>query len=138
MVPGVTTDSATDITLASATLQGSANAFGTETALHFDYGLTTSYGSTAAATPGSVNGTTPVAVSAPIAGLLPGQTYHYRLVATSDAGTVQGADLTFATVTNDTDGDGLRDAWNAPTIARKPEIATAAPNRSLLLPSRKT
>jgi hypothetical protein len=37
-------------------------------------------------------------VSVPLTGLTPGTTYHYRLVATSDAGTGRGADAAFTTV----------------------------------------
>ena len=37
-------------------------------------------------------------MSASLTGLTPGTTYHYRLVATSDAGTGRGADATFTTV----------------------------------------
>ena len=39
----------------------------------------------------------PQNVGAAVAGLKNGTTYHYRLVATSDAGTTYGSDLTFAT-----------------------------------------
>jgi hypothetical protein len=37
-------------------------------------------------------------VAASLSGLTPGTTYHYRLIAASDAGTGRGADATFATV----------------------------------------
>src|SRR5207249_3985955 len=43
------------------------------------------------------SGTSNVSVSAPLAGLTPGTTYHYRLVATSSAGTSRGADGIFTT-----------------------------------------
>ena len=39
----------------------------------------------------------PVAVSASVNGLAPGTRYHYRLVASSAAGTTQGSDATFTT-----------------------------------------
>ena len=37
-------------------------------------------------------------MTAPLSGLTPGTTYHFRLVARSDAGTSVGADVTFTTV----------------------------------------
>ena len=54
----------------------------------FEYGLTTSYGTTVAATPATVTGTTATAASATLGSLLSGTTYHYRIVATSPGGTV--------------------------------------------------
>ncbi len=64
---------------------------------HFDYGTSASYGTSVAcsALPGS--GTSPVAVSAPVTGLEPSTTYHFRIVATNASGTSSGADQTFET-----------------------------------------
>src|SRR5439155_6305765 len=59
------------------------------------YGRTTSYGSTTSAKSAG-SGTSAVAVSASVSGLSAGEVYHYRLVATSDAGTTRGSDATFA------------------------------------------
>ncbi len=92
--PQVVTGSASSVTTASATLNGTANPSSRATSWHFEYGTSTSYGtSTAAKDAGS--GTSPVAVAAPITGLTSGRTYHFRLVATSDAGTSRGSDQTF-------------------------------------------
>ena len=46
-------------------------------AVSFEYGLTTAYGTTVAATPATVTGTTATAVSATLADCCPGTTYHY-------------------------------------------------------------
>ena len=73
----------------SATLNGTVNANGRPTTYYFEYGKTTSYGTKTAVQSGG-SGTSPVAVSASITGLQTGQTYHFRLVATSDAGTSAG------------------------------------------------
>ena len=63
----------------------------------FQYGLTTSYGST---TPMQTqNGNTLRPVSANIAGLLANRTYHFRIVAHNNAGTSFGADRIFTTLT---------------------------------------
>jgi hypothetical protein len=77
---------------------GTVNSQGLATTYLFDYGKTTSYGSkTASKSAGS--GTTTVAASTTISSLSPGTTYHYRIVATSSAGTSRGADRSFKTGT---------------------------------------
>jgi hypothetical protein len=94
--PEVTTGSATGVGVTTATLTGSVNPKGLTTSWQFEYGTTTAYGSkTPSKSAGAGNGAT--VVSAAIAGLAPGTTYHFRLVASSSAGTTDGADLTFAT-----------------------------------------
>jgi hypothetical protein len=45
------------------------------------------------------SGSDPVTVQIPVQGLTPGTTYHFRVVATSDAGTATGADAVFRTAT---------------------------------------
>ena len=96
LTPGVTTSAATNVTSASATLNGLVNPDGSTTSAHFDYGLTTSYtDSTPAQDMGS--GIIPVPASVPIAGLNFGTTYHYRLAATNPNGSALGADQTFVT-----------------------------------------
>src|SRR4029078_7609857 len=49
--PGVTTKSATDITTTGAKLNGTANPMGAPTTAAFDYGTTTSFGSSVTAVP---------------------------------------------------------------------------------------
>ncbi len=95
--PQATTLAATEVTDISATLNGTVNAGGPVTSVVFEYGPTTSYGNTLTAVPSPLTGSTPTAVAATLEGLPPGTTYHYRVVATNEAGTVQGADLTFTT-----------------------------------------
>ncbi len=94
--PVVVTGAASAITQTSATVAGRVNPNGLATTYHFEYGPTTAYGSsTPSASAGSGNAL--AGVSATLAGLMPGSTYHYRLDATSSAGTVQGAYGTFTT-----------------------------------------
>jgi hypothetical protein len=95
--PWATTGAANPITATSATLNGTVSATGLAPTAQFKYGLTTSYGSTMDATPGSINGPSEQAFSARISGLQLGKTYHYRLSATSPLGTNVGADMTFVT-----------------------------------------
>jgi len=69
-----------------------------EASYEFEWGTTSAYGNTTPETPGNLAaGEEPVAVEAQLTGLIPGQTYHYRLLATDGAGTTQGPDQTFTT-----------------------------------------
>ncbi len=94
--PVATTSAAGSIASTSVKLNGRVDPNGRSTTYLFEYGTTTSYGSkTSSSSAGS--GTSSVAVSKTVNGLKPGTLYHFRLVATSDAGTSTGADLTFTT-----------------------------------------
>lgn len=90
---------ASSISDTGANLAGSVIANGTATTVKFEYGLTQSYGVVVASTPSSVNGTAATPVSATLGGLLPGKTYHFRVVATNAGGTSVGASMTFTTGT---------------------------------------
>jgi sugar lactone lactonase YvrE len=94
--PSVTTEPATNVTAAGATLNGTVNPNGAETKYYFEYGTTISYGmKTSEVSAGS--GTSNVKVSRAITGLTAGTTYHFRIVASNSAGTSHGGDLTFKT-----------------------------------------
>ena len=94
--PGVSTGAASSITTSAATLTGTVDPKGRATTYRFEYGLSTAYGSqTGSSSAGSGDGA--ISVSARVSGLATGATYHYRLVATSDAGTSTGKDATFTT-----------------------------------------
>lgn len=94
--PTASTQDATSIGETTATFHGQVNATGLETTVTFEYGLTTSYGASVAATPSTVDGDSDVSVSADVSGLLNGETYHYRTVATKGSKVVYGADVSFA------------------------------------------
>jgi hypothetical protein len=83
----------------AAALTAKVNPEGNATSYRFEYGLTSSYGSSASLPEGSLSASfnnEPVSVT--IAKLVPGTTYHYRLVATDSKGhTTVGADATFTT-----------------------------------------
>jgi hypothetical protein len=87
-------------------LNGTVNANGGATTYHFQFGITTAYGSNVPATDASAgNGTGPVAVTQLVATLPPEVPYHYRLVAHNAGGTSISNDEEFVT----------------PPIASKPE-----------------
>ena len=114
--PVAVTGSATSVTTTTATLNGTVDPNGRATTWYFEYGTSTGYGSkTAEKSAGS--GTSTAGVSAPVSGLTRGRLYHYRLVATSDAGTSRGADQTFSTITAPTAVTGAASSI-APTSAR--------------------
>jgi hypothetical protein len=88
--PVVSTGPAQPVGTTTATLTGTVGPGGTT--YRFEYGTTTAYGlSTAEQTTG--DGVEPEAVSAPLQGLTPSTTYHYRLVADG----VPGEDRAFTT-----------------------------------------
>lgn len=87
--PTATTAAATSVGPTTATLNGTVNPNGQPASVSFDYGLTTSYGSTAVVT-GSLTGATAQAVTAGISGLLAGTTYHFRVAASNVLGSATG------------------------------------------------
>jgi len=97
-VPTVATDAATAIGITNATLNGTVNPNSQPASVHFSYGLTTNYGSTASVA-GTLAGATGQAVSANITGLAAGTVYHFRAVATNVLGLAAGLDQTFTTAT---------------------------------------
>ena len=94
--PQLSIGAASGVGIDAATLNGSVNPEAHSTTYHFEYGPTTAYGnSTAATAAGSSQETAPVAAG--IGGLDPSTTYHYRLVATNAVGPATTADATFTT-----------------------------------------
>jgi hypothetical protein len=94
--PQASTGAASAVTPTSATLNGTVTPSGRATTWFFEYGTSTSYGSKTAAKD-VAPATSPFAVAGQVTGLTAGRVYHFRLVATSDAGTSRGSDQTFTT-----------------------------------------
>jgi hypothetical protein len=95
--PVVAADSATPIA-GGFELSGSVNPKGTATACHFEYGPTTTYGTSIPVPDGSAgSGSVAVAVSQDLTGLLPNTTYHFRLSAHNTGPAVTTVDQTFTT-----------------------------------------
>jgi len=95
--PSAGTIPASGIGETETTLNGLVNANNADTSVTFEYGTTTSYGTTIAAVPGAVTGGADTPVSASITGLTPNTLYHFRVKAISLGGTSYGSDMTFAT-----------------------------------------
>jgi hypothetical protein len=94
----VLTGAATSVGQESATLNATVSPEDAEVSdCHFEYGATEAYGSSVTCSPAPGSGGSPVAVSAPIAGLTRGASYHFRVVATNTVGTSRGTDATFTT-----------------------------------------
>lgn len=97
--PRVRTDAAGNVTQTSATLLGAVNPVGFPTTYFFEWGTTTGYGNRIPATDaGAGSGTEAQAVAQDLAGLAPGTTVHYRLVAANSFGAVGGNDQSFTTL----------------------------------------
>ena len=96
VAPSAITLPATNVTAAAATLTSLVNPNGGTTWGSFEFGTDLSYGSsTPAVSMGS--GTNSLSLSTVVSGLLPGATYHFRVVAGNSGGTNFGSDQTFVT-----------------------------------------
>ena len=93
----ITTAAATAITYNGATLNGTVYPNGAATTAWFEYGTDTSYGNTTSPATDVGSGSASVPFDAPITGLTPTTTYHFRAVASNGTTTVQGPDMTFTT-----------------------------------------
>jgi DNA-binding beta-propeller fold protein YncE len=109
-LPRPVIDSATDANLTgkSVELDVSINPEGSETTYQLQWGLTTSYGNVAPASPKGIgSGTADVLESQHVEGLEANKTYHWRVIATNINGTTTGSDHTF--IYDTTTGGGLPD-----------------------------
>jgi hypothetical protein len=93
--PGAVTGAASAVGQTSATLHGVVDPAGIATLYRFDYGETLGYGAGTFAFSAGAGG--PLAVAQGIAGLRPGTTYHYRVVAIRNSRSLPGLDRTFTT-----------------------------------------
>ncbi len=96
--PSATTQPATAVSATGATLNGTVNDNTAGTTARFEYGASTAYGSTIAATPGAIAaGSGDTAVSAALTGLTCNTTYHYRVSARNANDTHSANDQSFTT-----------------------------------------
>jgi hypothetical protein len=102
VTPTVTTavtNAASGIGITGATLNGAINANNHSAVVTFQYGLTTSYGTTVTADQSPVTGSAGTSVSKTISGLASSTLYHYKVVAVNTDGTTSGLDQSFTTAT---------------------------------------
>ncbi len=98
--PVVDRELTAEIGVSEVKLGALVNPGGLQTTYRFEYGPTDAYGSSTPFPEGSVGeGLKSHAVWAAASGLAAGTTYHYRVVATNELGTVYGSDQTFTTAT---------------------------------------
>lgn len=101
IIPGETmavTQTVTNVTMIGATLNGTVFANSLSTIATFEYGISTNYESSVAASPNELTGDGWVGVIANISGLNGITKYHYRIKAANATGTKFGNDLSFATL----------------------------------------
>ncbi len=101
VVPDVVTGSAGEVHPTSAKLEGTVNPDGLELkSCRFEYGIEASYGQSVSCVPAAASipaDSSVHAVSASVAGLTPGGTYHFRLVASNANGQNTGQDAVLST-----------------------------------------
>ena len=96
--PTIVAGGALSVTQDSATLNATVNPQGEDVSeCEFEYGITSSYGSSAPCAPSPGSGAAAVAVSASIGRLTANTTYHFRVRATNPEGTSESSDSTFTT-----------------------------------------
>ena len=81
----------------SAVIEGEVNPEGLGTTYQVQYGTSAAYGASSPGSAAIAPLTNPQGTFVSLTGLAPGTTYHYRLVASSQAGTSYGPDETFTT-----------------------------------------
>lgn len=96
-VPYAKTLAATFVEINSAQLNGKVNPNNLPTKVSFEWGTSIAYGNTINAVPDSLSGLTTTNVIFNLTGLQPNTTYHYRVKAVNDLGTVYGNDTFFTT-----------------------------------------
>lgn len=92
--PEARTVTANKITFTSANLNCLVNPNNYATSITFEYGTTTSYGSSVSVS-GTITGSSTQFISKEISGLAPGQGYHYRVKAQNTFATTYGDDRYF-------------------------------------------
>jgi DNA-binding beta-propeller fold protein YncE len=109
-----------DVTLTETSLKAEVNPKGSATTYHFEYGTSEAYGQQTAELPlGSDEASHEVIAF--LAGLQPGTTYHYRIVATNSDGVAEGPDRTFTTYSKPTLEPCANDAFRVGPAAGLPD-----------------
>jgi hypothetical protein len=96
--PNIATTTATNVSSTGAQLNATVNPNSQNvSSIAFNWGPTTSYGNTNAATPSSASGSGSTNASATIGGLQPNSTYYYQAVASVNGSPITGSRAQFTT-----------------------------------------
>lgn len=96
--PGTSAAAATSITTTSCLLSVIINPNYLSTQVTFEYGTSTNYGNSVAATQNPITGASLMTASSSLNGLSPGTTYHFRVKAQNTLGDTYTNDLSFNTL----------------------------------------
>jgi len=96
--PSATAVIPSNITLNSATLNGTVIPNSLSTTVTFEWGKTTVYGTSVTSSQSPVSGSASVTVNADLTGLTKGTTYHFRIKAENSLGSTYSSDMTFTTL----------------------------------------
>jgi uncharacterized protein (TIGR02145 family) len=111
-----TTTGVSALSSTMAELHGTVRTDNLSIQVTFEYGTSTSYGQTVSATMSPVSGPSLTNIDAPLSGLIPEATYHYRIKAICSSGSFYGQDLTFKTFNSQTVSDIDGNIYNTVTI----------------------
>jgi uncharacterized delta-60 repeat protein len=117
--PQVWTSGARGVTANAAALNGTVNPDGYAAAAWFQWGTTANYGNLTSMTDMG-SGTNALPLSARLAGLTAGVTYHFRVAATNSAGAGYGSDQVFTTPVHSATPSDVDLAFNANPSFRGP------------------
>jgi hypothetical protein len=120
--PVLSKESASHIGFSEATLKATVNPEGFPAKYRFEYGPDENYGNvTSEIEVGSAGDRTDHPVTVNLAGLLPGATYHWRIVAVNLSGKAEGPDHTFTTYVRSSPGGCPNDAFRSGAAASLPD-----------------
>ena len=97
LLPTAITAAASNLSYATAILNGKVNANNYTTTVAFEYGTSTAYGQTISATPSSLSSSTETSITANLSNLIAGTIYHFRAKASTAEKSVFGSDFSFTT-----------------------------------------
>lgn len=100
VTPVVATTASANITTGSISFRGTVNAGGVSTNVTFDYGTTSSLGTTIAGSPATLSTSTTTTVAGNVSGLTPNTLYYYRVAAANSSRSANGNILEVYTLAN--------------------------------------